>query len=488
MNRYLCSGLILSMAFLVAVPVVLAGGGVLPTGQQEYEFIYDRTERAEALGRDYFDYQVGPYGLDQFGAALGPFSAFSKLSQHQLAIFAFAAEEFQTVRQSRATGIESFRAGFAGHPLNKLFLYTSFVLDEGLARDDSYRGKKWRGFAGKIEQAFVHFQSDRFGLQFGRFGSFWGPRRSLIFSPEQRLDGFAYTFRWGRLAISYRLARLDGIIPEAGSPDPFENRFMAAHRFDFHFSENLTVGLFETVVFGGAGRQIDLFYLNPLIFFHGSQLNEGVNDNTTVGLDFSWIPIRGYKFYGQLLIDDFQFDDAIAEDKEPDQYGILAGSYIADLVDNLDIRIEYSRVNNWTFNQEFARNRYLNDQRLIGSTPGIDYDNLGLSAIRWLKKDFNISLNLSYHRQGEGRVDAPWSQPWITAVGDYHESFPTGVVEKQTTAALGLKGFAAGLFFADLQLGLSWVDNQNHLSGNDLSLPFIKLNLSTFLLTSLNID
>jgi hypothetical protein len=367
-------------------------------------------------------------------------------------------------------------------------VYASFVLDEKRAKDRDYRGKKWRGFAGDVEQAFVHYQTDRLGLQVGRFGSFWGPRRSLVFSPGQLMDGLAYTFRWGRLAISYRLARLNGLNPELDGVDEFESRYLAAHRFDFHIASNLTVGLFETVVFGGPGRQIDLFYLNPLIFFHGSQLNEGVDDNTTVGLDFSYKPAVGYKLYGQILIDDIQLDNSSASDQEPDQIGLLIGSYLADLVANLDLRFEYSRVNNWTFNQIHQRNRYLNDRRLIGGALGIDYDLVSLSVIRWLRGSLGGCFNLSYFRQGEGRVDDVWSEPWATAIGDYDEPFPTGVVEKTTSASLEVKGFLSHFGFVNLETGFDWIENRNHISGADETLPFVNLRVSTFFLSSLNIE
>ena len=384
------------------------------------------------------------------------------------------------MRLLRATGYESLRAGVCGQPFDRVGIYADFVLDEELAKDPFYSGKKWRGFAGDMDQAFASFESVRFNLLVGRFGAFWGPQHSLIFSPQQKLDGLAYTARWGRLSVSYRLGALDGLNPDEDSVAQFEPRYIAAHRFDWHFSDRLRAGLFETVVFGGPGRQIDLFYLNPLIFFHGSQLNENLNDNTIVGFDFDIQPLTGLAVWGQLAIDDIQLDNKSRSDQEPDEYAVMLGGYLADLWANTDVRFEYQRVTNWTFNQMHARNRYLNDGHPIGGAAGNDYDLAEIGLIHWWREFLQSSVALSYGRQGEGRIDAPWIQPWVDANGDYSEPFPTGVVKKTTSVALGLKGFVMGHAFVDFEAGVDWVRNREHVGDDNPTLLFVKLYLSLF--------
>ncbi len=475
--------ILLAICFFAGV----AQAGVLPVGQPEYDFLYDRAERIDALSLDRFDYQLGPYRVDRMAENLGPLQSLHNVRGDKLAFGLFCSEDLRAAKQAKPSGFEKLRGVVAGQPLERLSVYGSFVLDEELAKDENYTGKKWRGLSGHVRQAFVAWNTDRFDLMTGRFGGFWGPRRSLLFSPEQNLDGLAYSFRWGRLVISYRLARLDGLTPERDGVEAFENRCVAAHRYDFHFSPKLTVGLFETVVFGGPGRQLELFYLNPLIFFHGTQLNEGLDDNTTVGFDFSFKPKAGVKIYGQVLVDDLQFDDKVESDKEPDQIGVLGGGYFADVIKNTDVRLEYSRVSNWTFNQRLERNRYLNDSEPIGGAWGNDYDLMELSVIRWFREYLSVSANLSYWRQGEGRVNAEWTMPWLDVEGDYSEPFPTGVVQKTLTASLAAKGFLYGHFFFDLEAGIDKVENRFHDEGVDDTLPFVNLTVSGFVLPVLNI-
>jgi hypothetical protein len=465
-----------------------ATGALLPLGQPEYEFFYDLKLRSEAESYDYADYQLGPNGIGFYGDSLGPFAAWREIPPDRLQLFAFASERFHSVRESRATGYEILRGGLTGTPFAGLSFYADFVLDEELAEDETYSGKKWRGLAGDVDQAFATYHSKRINVIAGRFGSFWGPRHSLIFSPEQKLDGFGYSLKWGHLTLSYRLGSLDGLNPDEHGVEQFEPRYIAAHRYDLHLSRSLRLGLFETVVFGGPGRQIDLFYLNPFIFFHGSQLNENLDDNTTVGFDFDYQPFDKFKMHGQVLVDDYQMDNKSQGDYEPNQVGLVVGGYLVDLFPRLDFEFEYSRVTNWTFNQMHERNRYTNDARPIGSALGNDYDRGELKFSRWWKPTLRSGLEFGYLRRGEGRIGAEWSQPWLEVEGDYSEPFPTGTVERTATLAITTDGFPTSFSFFSLRGGVDWVRHRHHVRGEEATLPFVQLRVSLFVLPRLKID
>lgn len=479
-------GLILISGAIFIFPLKTSGG-VMPGGLKEYEFIYDRLERFEVRTGGIFNYPPGLCRLDNENLVLTPFDYLRNIPPEKIRLFSFLAEDFRATKDLRSHGYETFQAGIVGQPLRTLFVYGHFVLDEEKAEDDNYTGKKWRGFAGDVEEAFIHFQNGSFGVTAGRFGSFWGLRNSLVLTADRRLDGFGYSFRWGKLVISYRLARLDGLSPERDNVAAYENRFLAGHRFDFHFSRRLQVGLFETVVFGGPGRTIDLFYLNPLIFFHGAQLNEHANDNTMVGCDFTFHLRPGCRLYGQLLVDDIQLDDKEQSDQEPDEWAVLVGGQTAAFLLPVDIRLEYTRVSNWMFNQILPRNRYLFHDDPFGGVRGNDYDLSRLVVSRWWGKDFRMDGEVSYYRQGEGRVTARWSEPWLDTEGAYTEKFPTGTVEKTFRGALAFKGFIRNMFYFDLTAGIDRVGNYRHIGGENKTRPFFNLVVSTFVSFPVNL-
>ena len=369
-----------------------------------------------------------------------------------------------------------------------MFVYGNFVLDEQKADDENYTGKKWRGLAGGVEEAFVHYRLKPMEITVGRFASFWGPPNSLVLSPDNALDGLGYSFHWGRLVLSYRLAKLDGLNPDEDDVEQFENRFFAGHRLDIHFARWLRMGFFESIIFGGPGRQVDLLYLNPIVFFHADQLNEGMDDNTLVGLDFVVKPRQGLRLYGQLLIDDFQIDKDTQGDQEVDQYGVIFGMDLAEVMPSMDFNLEYSRIADWTFNQALERNRYLYNGQLIGGALGNDYEQLNVSLKKWFGENTAASTNFAYRRQGEGRVTAEWTAPWLDTEGDYDEPFPTGVVETTRSASVRLRSFLLNHFYLDTQAGIDWIDNYRHVDGDNQSLPFVRLQISTFFSAPVNID
>ncbi len=463
-------------------------GSVLPVGQPEYGVVYDRWERVEALSDTRVDWQLGPHALDSGFLLSGPFDGFADMSDDRLSLFTLAGGNYGFARKEPGTGFEFLRAGLAGQPNRRLFVFGSFSLDEALAEDPTYHGKVWRGFAGDVEDAFVHLDAGPFQATAGRFASFWGIRNSLVLAENSRLDGIGWRYRWGPLTLSYRLARLDGLSPLRDGVAEFENRYFAGHRLDVHVSNAVRIGAFETVIFGGPGRQIELFYLNPLIFFHGSQLNEGADDNTALGFDFTVKPMLGLKLYGQLFVDDFQIEKKQQGDQETDQYGIVVGAYAADLVSATDLRCEYTRVTNWTFNQILSRNRYTLNDRPLGAARGNDYDELTVSVIRWLNENLTVRGNGSLLRQGEGRVTAEWTAPWFDVEGDYSEPFPTGVVERTAALSVGLHGFVDRRLFVDLEGGMRFTRNHRHIDGDHTTQPFARIRISAFLSTIVNLN
>ncbi|RKX29981.1 MAG: hypothetical protein DRP47_00330 [Candidatus Zixiibacteriota bacterium] len=479
--------ILFAIAFL-AFSTQIVPAGVLPVGSPEYEFIYDRLEHIQALERSLEDFQLGPYPVNLITPVRDPVKWISKLSGRQLALFGFMGEDFSSIKYAEAQGFESVRGGIAAQPLDKLFIYGRFGLDERKADNPDYSGKKWRGLAGDVEQAFAYVHTGGFNLFIGRFASFWGPRESLALASNVSMDGLAYSFRWGRLTLSYRLAHLDGLNPDEDDVDQFENRYFASHRLDLHLSSRCRIGFFETAIFGGPGRQIELYYLNPLIFFHSSQLNEGQNDNTLLGFDFDLKPAGGLKLFGQLLVDDFQIDRKSQGDEEPSEYAVLIGGYAADWIPKIDIKATYTRVTNWTFNQNLPRNRYISNGKPIGAVLGNDYDLISVSLYRWFGNYARAAFHVSHQRQGEGRIDAEWTAPWSHIEGDYTEPFPTGVVEQKTRFSLGYTRFVLNNFFLDIEAGVDKIRNVAHVTDDNQTLPFVQLNLSAFFSSKINVE
>ncbi|MCX6826415.1 MAG: hypothetical protein NTV06_03980, partial [candidate division Zixibacteria bacterium] len=300
------------------------------------------------------------------------------------------------------------------------------------------------------------------------------------------MDAFSVRYQKGKFLFTYQLGQLD-IFKSGDSSSCFENRFFAGHRLDIELSKNLNIGLFETIIFGGSGRHIELTYLNPLIFFHSIQLNGQADDNTFLGCDAGYYIGNKHKIYGQLLIDDIQIEKKSVGDKEPNEIGYLIGFQSLGLFLSFDLQGEYLKITNRTYNQKYLRNRYINRGELIGHNFGSDGDRFTFSLIRWFKYSGRLALDLAYERRGEGGYDSPWTEPWRNMTVNYNEPFPTGTVEKKMSGSLGYAEFVGGHIYYDFKLGISSYQNFNHIQAKKRTTPSFAFRISLLLSTLLNI-
>ncbi|UCD17953.1 MAG: hypothetical protein JSV44_03340, partial [Candidatus Zixiibacteriota bacterium] len=321
--RYIKSLIFVLHVLAIGLPVRSASL-FLPVGLEEYRFIYDRAERSEIVGlTERLKCTVGPYHYSELPPE-NPIVKYGRgLHGPRIRPFLFATEDFRIAKHMRADGYECLRGGIMAKPGQRWSIFGNFILDEQLAKDPDYTGKKWRGLAGEVENAWVGYRTDAVDLIFGRFDSFWGPvRRSLILSSSAvSMDALSFRVHWGRLYFTYQAGKLDGERIRGDSGEILHNRFFAGHRLDFRLVRQLYIGFFETVIYGGEGRELELAYLNPINFFHAWQINEDADDNTLLGMDFRWYVDGRHKFYGQFLFDDFQVDNDRPEDQEPNETG-----------------------------------------------------------------------------------------------------------------------------------------------------------------------
>ena len=366
---------------------------------------------------------------------------------------------------------ESFLPYLQADVGDKFSLICRYSIDENLAKDSTYTGKVWKGFAGDAAQAYLSFKLPYFSLFLGRESLSWGqshlyPLILSSFSPP--VDMLKLEGKWGFLKATSFFAQLDPIKVTDSTGTSKIRRYMSAHRFSFKIKELLQVGFSETVIYGGKNRWFELYYLSPLLWFHGSQLNEGEDDNTFIGFDFNFTPLQKFSLYGELLIDDFQIEKKSDSDKEPNELGYSIGLKAGDLLglNGSEFDFEYLRVNNWTYNQRYPWNRYLFKNKTIGNPVGPDADNLFISLGGYLRKGLEARLSYELTHKGEGKITSLWNEPWLY-VEDYREKFPSGIVERTDNFQLSLNYHYKNLLRATLSGDLISISNAKNISGSD---------------------
>jgi hypothetical protein len=461
---------------------------LIPVGVVEYQPLYDWYRRQEIINSDLRRFsQTSPLEFDN--SILTNYPLLNKtLSIKQIRPFIHLGEDISAKKYARLSSYEYLRGGFTARPSERISIYADFVLDEKLAKDPNYAGKKWRGLAGEIANGFINYNNNILNMKFGRFVSNWGPENSslVLSSTARSMDGFAYRFHWGPLSFAYQTGQLDKSktdIP-AGT---YENRYFAGHRLDLALSGNLNIGLFETVIFGGVGRSLELAYLNPLMIYHTVQLNDSADDNTFIGLDFSYYLNKRHKFYGQLLIDDYQIEKENNSDNEPNEIGYCLGFKTVDVFGFCDLGGEYLRIANRTYNQKNIRNHYINRGVLIGDSLGPDSDRLTLSAIKLFNGFNRLEFRTEYQRKGEGRYDSPWTEPWLNSSDGYKEKFPTGVVERRLLLSLNFTGFVKEMLYFDCAGGINLCQNLDNIESQKQTIPFFRTRITIYFTSILDI-
>jgi hypothetical protein len=322
------------------------------------------------------------------------------------------------------------------------FACARYMIDENLANDPSYSGKVWRGFAGDAAQAYLAFRLPYFKVLAGRERVAWGQRSTgeMILSENAfPLDMVQLQGGWGAVQATAFFAFLSSLAEQDSLDNATRvNRYLSGHRISLNLFSKVQLGFSETIVYGGEDRRVEAYYVNPLLWYHGAQLNENRDDNTFFAFDFNLGPKRNLLLYGELLIDDLQIENKSQGDKEPNELGYTGGFFMLDPagLNGWELNLEYTRINDWTYNQSLERNRYLHRNRLLGNPMGPDADDLAVNVSTWWRKGLRSEISFARGRKGEGAVDSPWDQPWVSSVGDYHEEFPSGVV--QTSSRLGL--------------------------------------------------
>lgn len=190
--------------------------------------------------------------------------------------------------------------------------------------------------------------------------------RSLILSdysnnyPYLRINTqtklFEYTNVFAELIADVRGGSF-GVLGVGG----FSKKYMALHHLNVKVRPNLTIGLFESVMYGDSTGGLKVEYLNPIIFYRAIEQQNGSEDNAFVGLDFKWNIKQRLSLYGQLAIDELIVSEAFSGSGWwGNKQGIQLGAKYVDAfgIDNLMLQGELNKVRPYMYAHEDGFTNY----------------------------------------------------------------------------------------------------------------------------------
>jgi hypothetical protein len=221
---------------------------------------------------------------------------------------------------------------------------------------------------GRVNDAYININFKGFDLFFGRMNRNWGPINfpGLILSNNPySYDHFLFSYTSGNLKLSILFSQLEELDGKTFSnPDNIYHhtkKYLVGHRLDIGFSQKFQIAVTEMAVYGGAERDIELAFFNPMNFYYGIQRNDKKQMNGIWSLDLFFKPVPRWTLYGQFLLDDIivNNDPGVSDrDRYPDRLGTMFSLRSGNFVSGLNTDITYVRIWNRTYQSKYNWENY----------------------------------------------------------------------------------------------------------------------------------
>ncbi len=159
-----------------------------------------------------------------------------------------------------------------------------------------------------------------------------------------------------------------------------EKKYVTMHHLGINLNENVSIGLFESIVFKRKTR-FDFAYMIPVIFFRAVESGLGSADNALVGADFKVNLVNSLQLYGQLMLDEFNLSE-LKKRSWANKIGVQGGLKYLDVggIKNLDAQLEWNLVRPYTYSHSDSFNTYTHYNQPLAHPLGANFTELNLIA------------------------------------------------------------------------------------------------------------
>lgn len=189
------------------------------------------------------------------------------------------------------------------------------------------------------------------------------------------------------------------------------NKFLTFHQIEFNPIPKITIGYYETIVFG---KRFDFSYLIPAPYMAIQGLG-GCDDNLQMGIRFNYKPFNGFLWANDIYVDDVSFNDLVKFDFDTKlriagKTGIIysfENKYFDLLKVNYTLITPYT-YSHWDFSDSsvktidkntYSFQNYTNNGISMGTQlpPNSQNMNLSLSIKPISKLKLNFDFNFTMH-------------------------------------------------------------------------------------------
>ncbi len=256
-------------------------------------------------------------------------------------------------------------------------------------------------------ESHIRYQNNWFDASLGREYRQIGAgffNRFILSDNSPAFDAITLGAEFSNFKYKYMHSSLLGFVNqvdgwETGFHITIPPKYLTMHRFSA-FGTWGEFSIFEQIVY--SNRQIDLAYLNPLSFFKSLEHSLRDRDNSGMGFDFTFkTDIAQIK--GTYFLDDIRFEKigtGYWSNKSAWNLGIGT-----NIFDAFDLKIEYARVEPYTFSHFNRENSMINDGYLISSYINPNSDRISVGLDYWYGSRYPINIEYSFTRHGRNILD-----------------------------------------------------------------------------------
>lgn len=238
--------------------------------------------------------------------------------------------------------------------------------------------------------------------------------RSLI------LDNFADPFLYAQIDTRVWKIHYRNVFTQmkngrqTSTSNALDRKFVASHTLGIQLTKSWEVGITEMTVFQRTNG-FDAQYLNPIILYRAVEQDNGSTDNALIGLHSNVRIGSQAELYGQILFDEFKFDELTAgngwwANKQAIQLG---GKWFGAFgQDRLDLAGEFNSIRPFTYGHRFGPINYVHYDQPLAHPWGADLREIQVHVGYQIAEKWRISGE--FVRMTQGDVSLP-STPHIGA-------------------------------------------------------------------------
>ena len=279
------------------------------------------------------------------------------------------------------------------------------------------------GYSTEIATMKISYENDIFKMKFGKYDNFWGPGKRALHVSNKAPSYPQFGFDWrinNRLKLIYFHGILQSELTDTSQSKYYKhvwdsedleyennvgrrvvniNKFIAAHRIEWHVNEKIRLVANESVIYGTRG--FDFHYLMALIPFLQIEDYLGDLDNIQMGAEIIYSLSTTKQIYICFYMDELT-PERIFSDNNHNWFGWQFGSNMNNIFYlNDKLTIEYNWTDHRLYKHKFEINDFYTHNSPIGFWIGPHAEELFFEYQANFKNKTNLIITYSNSKRGE---------------------------------------------------------------------------------------